>query len=67
MDPLAVGRSPVTVYLDAQLYGRLKAQAHGCGACLQGYVVGAIRDRIAHDEIVQAARERLKESVYSTS
>jgi hypothetical protein len=51
-------RSPVTIYLDAQLFARLKAQAHGCGACLQGYVVGAIRDRIAHDEIVQAAKLR---------
>lgn len=66
MDPLAVGRVAVTVYLDTPLHNRLKAQAHGCGSCLQGYVVGAIRDRIAHDEITQAARERLKDSVYLT-
>jgi Na+-translocating ferredoxin:NAD+ oxidoreductase RnfE subunit len=59
MDPLAIGRQPVTVYLDAQLYARLKAQAHGCGACLQGYVVGAIRDRVDHSEIVQGAKQRL--------
>ena len=64
MDPLAVGRSPVTVYLDAQLYGRLKAQAHGCGACLQGYVVKAIRDKVALDECTQRTEAHNQELIH---
>ena len=66
MEPLEIGRSPVTVYLDAQLYGRLKSQAHGCGACLQGYVVKAIRDRIAADEIAAWAKQKERELANST-
>jgi hypothetical protein len=54
-DPLAIGRTPITVYVDAQLYARLQKIAGNCGACIQGYAIGAVRLKVERDEQLLAA------------